>query len=90
MRSYSVITDKCIKDMLCVRACLRQAIHPLKNEAGFTEARQLFINPRKCLGCGSCMSACKNGAIFAIEELPIELQRFAGMNAAHYQAWNGA
>ena len=85
MRRYSVITDKCTKDMHCVRACLRKAIHPLADESAFTEASQLFINPVKCLGCGACISACRSGAIFSIDELPQDLRKFDEMNRAHYQ-----
>ena len=85
MASYSVITDKCIKDMLCVSVCQRKAIHPKTDEPGFADAKQLYINPKKCSNCGSCMSVCENEAIFAIEELPEELQQFAEINAAYYR-----
>jgi NAD-dependent dihydropyrimidine dehydrogenase PreA subunit len=85
MRRYGVIVDKCIKDLLCISACLRKAIHPLPNEPGFASAAHLFINPGKCIGCGSCMSACESGAIFESGELPDSLERFAGVNAAYYK-----
>ena len=85
MPSYSVITDKCIKDMLCVPVCLRKAIHPKKDEAGYEDVKQLFINPKKCISCGSCVAACESGAIFAIEDLPEELSHFAEINAAYYK-----
>ncbi len=85
MRRYSVIVDKCIKDSLCISACLRNAIHPLPFEPGFANATQLFINPAKCIGCGSCISACQSGAIFEREELPQNLERFAADNAAYYK-----
>jgi len=85
MPSYSVITDKCIKDMLCVPVCLRKAIHPKEEEPGFDNVKQLFINPKKCLSCGSCIAVCESGAIFAIEDLPEELHHFADINAAHYK-----
>jgi NAD-dependent dihydropyrimidine dehydrogenase PreA subunit len=70
MRRYSVINEKCTKDLFCLRACLRKAIHPLPNEAGFAEARQLFIDTRRCIGCGACISACEKGAIHEFEQLP--------------------
>jgi NAD-dependent dihydropyrimidine dehydrogenase PreA subunit len=85
MRRYGVIVDKCIKDLLCISACLREALHPLPNEPGFANAAQLFINPRKCIGCGSCMSACESGAIFEVQGLPRDLERFAAVNADYYR-----
>lgn len=84
MRRYSVITDRCRQDLHCVSACLRNAIHPTAGEAGFGEATQLFIHPRRCIGCGSCVAACDNGAIFEIEDLPDPLGHFAAINAAYY------
>lgn len=84
MSRYTVITDKCTQDLHCVTACLRKAIHPTASEPGFSTARQLFINPRRCIGCASCVSACENGAIFEITELPANLLRFAEANAAFY------
>ena len=71
------------QDMLCITVCLRKAIHPEKDEPGIEKARQLYINPKKCLGCGSCIAACPNGAIFEIEALPYELKDFAEINAAY-------
>lgn len=84
MRRYTVITDKCTQDLHCVTTCLRKAIHPTASEPGFSAARQLFINPRRCIGCASCVSACDKGAIFEIAELPANLLRFAEVNAAYY------
>ena len=85
MRRYGVIVDTCIKDLHCVSACLRKAIHPLPDERDFANAAQLFINPDKCIGCGSCMSACESGAIFESGELPDSLEPFAAVNAAYYK-----
>ena len=85
MPSFSVITDKCIKDMLCISVCLRKAIHPKMDEAGYADVKQLFINPKKCLSCGSCVAACQSGAVFAIEDLPEELNHFAAINAAYFK-----
>lgn len=84
VRRYSVITDKCTQDLRCVSVCLRNAIHPTASEPGFGEAPQLFVHPKRCIGCGSCVSACDNGAIFEIEDLPETLQEFAARNAAYY------
>lgn len=84
MRRYSVITERCVQDLHCVAACLRHAIHPLPGEGGFEECQQLFIHPRRCIGCGACVSACENGAIFEVEELPESLTRCVEANAAWY------
>jgi ferredoxin--NADP+ reductase len=84
VRRYSVITDRCIQDLHCVSSCLRKAIHPTADEVGFRNSSQLFINPKKCIGCASCVSTCANGAIFEIGELPENLHRFAEVNAAYY------
>jgi NAD-dependent dihydropyrimidine dehydrogenase PreA subunit len=70
--------------MHCVSVCLRNAIHPTASEPGFAEARQLFVHPARCIGCGSCVSACDNGAVFEIEELPEDLLPCAARNAAYY------
>jgi len=85
MPSFSVVTDKCIKDNLCVSLCLRKAIHPKKDEAGYDNVKQVFINPKKCLSCGTCITTCQSGAIFAIEDLPEELKHFAATNAAYFK-----
>jgi len=84
MRRFNVITDLCVRDMLCVDVCLRNAIHPGPGEARFSEAAQLFINPRRCIGCGACMNACRHDAIFEFEELKPDFQHFAALNAAYF------
>lgn len=85
MPNISVITDKCIKDFLCVPVCLKKAIHPKKDEPGVDAVKQLFINPKKCQSCGSCIAACQSGAIFEFDELPDELKHFAEINASYYR-----
>ena len=86
MRRFNVITDRCVRDMLCVDACLRDAIHPGCGDARFPETAQLFINPRRCIGCGACINACQHDAIFEFEELTPRLQHFAQLNAAFYRS----
>lgn len=85
MPNISVITDKCIKDFLCVAVCLKKAIHPKKDEAGGDSVKQLYINPKRCQSCGSCIAACESGAIFEYDELPDEKKQFAEINAAYYR-----
>lgn len=85
MPSFSVITDKCIKDMKCIAVCQKKAIHPRKDEAGYDGVKQLYINPKKCMTCGSCIAICENEAIFAVEDLPEELAHFVEINAEYFK-----
>ena len=80
-----VITDACVKDWKCIAGCLKKAIHPRKEEAGADSVPQLYINPKKCTDCGTCLSVCENSAIFALDELPEDKVRFAEVNAAYYR-----
>ena len=84
--SHHVINDRCIKDMRCIAACMRKAIHPTPNDLEYASAGQLHINPLRCIGCGSCAEACLNGAIFELADLPAAFQPFAEINAAWYRA----
>ena len=73
-----VIAEPCIgtKDSACVDACPVDCIHPKKDEAGYAEADQLFIDPVECIDCGACVPVCPVSAIFALDDLP-EKQRLA-------------
>lgn len=77
-----VINDRCIKDMRCVEACIRRAIHPTPGESGFADAAQLYINPRRCIGCGACAAACLHGAVYAPDEAPAQFSQIGQLNAA--------
>jgi NAD-dependent dihydropyrimidine dehydrogenase PreA subunit len=79
-----VITDTCTKDELCVEACPVDCIHPKKDEAGFADTPQLYVNPVDCIDCGACVPVCPTNSMFALDELPAEHARFAEVNAAHY------
>lgn len=81
-----VITERCIKDMLCVEVCIRDAIHPDTDESAFASAGQLYINTKRCIGCGACVTACLSGAILAVEDSADKFSEFAQINAA----WVGA
>ncbi|HUA99282.1 MAG TPA: 4Fe-4S binding protein [Terracidiphilus sp.] len=85
MPNVSVITDNCIKDMLCISVCLRKAIHPKQDESGFETVKQLYINPKRCMSCGSCIAVCKSNAIFDFPDLPEDKKQFAEINAAYFR-----
>lgn len=79
-----VITDTCTKDELCVQACPVDCIHPKQDEATFADAPQLYVNPDDCIDCGACIPVCPTNSVYALDDLPAELGRFAEINAAHY------
>jgi len=62
-----VIAEPCIgtKDAACVDACPVDCIHPKKDEPGYAEADQLFIDPVECIDCGACVPVCPVSAIYA-------------------------
>ncbi len=80
-----VITETCTKDELCVEACPVDCIHPKKDEAGFEESPQLFIQPDECIDCGACVPVCPTNSIFILEEVPAGFPDAAAKNAAHYK-----
>jgi len=80
-----VITDLCTMDMKCVAVCQRKNIHPRVDEAAHATVKQLYINPKKCLDCGSCAAVCEAKAIFPKDDLPPEKVQFAELNAAFYR-----
>ena len=81
-----VIAEPCIgvKDTACVDACPVDCIHPKKDESGFAEAVQLYINPSECIDCGACASVCPVSAIFAADDLPEKWASFQQKNADNY------
>jgi NAD-dependent dihydropyrimidine dehydrogenase PreA subunit len=81
-----VITDACVKDLLCVDACPVDCIHPKKDEPKFEAETQMLIDAETCIDCGACVPVCPEGAIFPAEELPADKQEFVAKSAAFYQA----
>jgi ferredoxin len=79
-----VITDDCVKDLLCVDECVTGAIHPAKDEPELDAAPQLYINAEECLDCGACVSVCASNAIYAADDLPPEKRHFVEDSAAFY------
>src|SRR5579871_5333164 len=81
-----VIAEPCIgtKDTACVDVCPVDCIHPRKDEPGFDNEKQLYINPAECIDCGACVPVCPVTAIFALEDLPEKWQSFTPVNADFY------
>jgi ferredoxin len=79
-----VITDDCIKDLLCVSECATGAIRPAQDEPELETVPQLYINADECIECGACVSVCASDAIHAAEDLPPEKRHFIEKNAAFY------
>jgi|GEM_PF-80359 ferredoxin len=79
-----IITSACTKDEKCVDVCPVDCIHPRKDEPGFAEAPQLYVDPVNCIDCGACVPVCEASAVFPLEEAPDEWKSFAEVNAAHY------
>lgn len=81
-----VITDKCIKDELCIQACPVDCIHPRSDEAEFEAATQMYVNPADCIDCGACIPACTSDAIFPLDEVPEDKKQFIAVNEQFYAA----
>lgn len=79
-----VITDSCIKDLLCADVCPTDCIHPKKDEAGFEESRQLYVEPSGCIDCGACVPVCTSDSIHPADDLPEEAKPFIEENAAYF------
>ena len=78
-----VIAEPCIgtKDAACVDACPVDCIHPKKDEAGFADAKQLFIDPVECIDCGACVPVCPVSAIFAADDVPDKWKDYTELNS---------
>jgi NAD-dependent dihydropyrimidine dehydrogenase PreA subunit len=79
-----VITDTCIKDLLCVDACPTDCIHPKTGEPGFEAATQLYVDPDGCIDCGACVPPCTSDSIHPADDLPEDKRHFVEKNAAYY------
>ncbi len=81
-----VITDACIgnKDGACYAVCPVDAIHPTRDEPGFEEAEQLFVDPDECIDCDACLQECPVNAIVPGEELTDDQADQRERNAAYY------
>jgi NAD-dependent dihydropyrimidine dehydrogenase PreA subunit len=81
-----VIVETCIgtKDLSCVEVCPVDCIHPTKEEQGFDEEPQLYIDPAECIDCDACVEACPVDACFAEDQLPEESTGYIQINAEYY------
>jgi len=81
------IAEPCIgtKDTACVEVCPVDCIHPTKDEDGFEEAKQLYIEPETCIDCGACEPVCPVTAIFPEEELPEKWSEYVAINTDYYK-----
>lgn len=77
MARFVVITDRCIKDMVCVEVCIREAIQLDSDELGFAGEGRLHINTKRCIGCGACIETCPSGAIVEREDSAEHLSQLA-------------
>ena len=81
-----VITELCgsMKDTSCVEVCPVDCIHPTREEPGYGDAAQLYVDPDECIDCDACLHECPVGAIFAGDGLPAEYAGAAAANAGYY------
>lgn len=76
-----VIAAPCIDhaDQTCVSVCPVDCI-----AADLAVDRKFYIDRDACIDCGSCESACPNGAIFREDHLPAAWASFAEIDATWY------
>jgi NAD-dependent dihydropyrimidine dehydrogenase PreA subunit len=83
-----VIAEPCInsKNAACLDVCPVDCIHPMKDEQGFSETPQLYINPDECIDCGACKEICPSKAIFNEKEVPDKWQSYIQINRDYFYA----
>lgn len=76
-----VIAEPCIdhNDQSCVAVCPVDCI-----AADPAVDRKFYIDPDGCIDCGSCESACPNGAIFRADQLPRAWAGFEWVDATWF------
>jgi NAD-dependent dihydropyrimidine dehydrogenase PreA subunit len=84
--STYVIAGPCVgvKDTACVDVCPVDVIHPRKDENGFKESDQLFIDPWDCISCGACVPVCPVFAIYPTGKLPKNWAVFIQKNKLYF------
>lgn len=79
-----VITDKCVKDFLCVVECATGAIAPAAADPAAATVSQVYINPDECIDCGACAAVCESDAIHPEYDLPADKAGAAEANRAYF------
>ena len=77
-----VIAEPCIErmDQSCVAVC---PVDCIAAELGLD--RKFHIDPDGCIDCGSCETACPNGAIYRDDRLPAGWEGYAWIDATWYR-----
>lgn len=81
-----VIGPACIADYSCVEVCPADCIRPRPDDPDFTTAEQLYIDPKSCIDCEACVTACPVEAVHAQGRLPLAIASYAEVNAAYFVA----
>lgn len=79
-----VIVETCTKDEKCIDVCPVDCIHPRKDEAGFEEVAQLYVDPNNCIDCGACIPVCPTNSIYTLDDVPEEQKGAIEVNAQHF------
>jgi ferredoxin len=76
-----VIAAPCVDhiDQSCVAVCPVDCIY-----GDLSADRKLYVDPDTCIECGSCESACPNGAIVPERKLRAEWRDFAWIDATWF------
>ncbi len=76
-----VISASCVdhSDQACVEACPVDCIW-----GDLAVDRKLYVDPDACIECGSCESACPNGAIMPARKLTGAMADFAWIDATWF------
>jgi ferredoxin/flavodoxin---NADP+ reductase len=80
-----VITQRCCSDTSCISECPVDCIRPRPEDPEFQTAEMLFIDPDTCIDCGACADACPVDAIYSEFDVPEEMGRYVGLNAAYFE-----
>jgi ferredoxin--NADP+ reductase len=81
-----VITQSCCNDASCTAVCPVDCIHPRIDDAAFTTAESLYIDPEACIDCGACVEQCPVDAIVADDVLSAAQQRYLDISTAYFAA----
>jgi NAD-dependent dihydropyrimidine dehydrogenase PreA subunit len=82
-----VISEPCVgvKDATCTEVCPVDCIHPTRDEPGFEQAEQLYIDPEECIDCDACVEVCPVDAITPEEGVPAQWAHFTQINAEYFK-----